>query len=68
MPQDALKAANPKLGYWMSEYCILEKNDEIRGGGRRDLGMDAALFVASLIHNDLTLASGQVLAVVDGCV
>ena len=56
---DALKAANPKLGYWMSEYCILERNDEIRGGGRRDLGMDTALFVARIIHNDLTIAQAR---------
>jgi O-glycosyl hydrolase len=59
MLQEALKAANPKLGYWMSEYCILEKNDEIRGGGRRDLGMDTALFVARIIHNDLTIAQAR---------
>jgi len=59
MLHDALEAANPKLGYWMSEYCILEKNDEIRGGGRRDLGMKTALFVARIIHNDLTIAQAR---------
>ena len=53
---NALLAANPKLGFWQSEYCILEKNEEIGGGGRRDLGMNTALFVARLIHNDLTIA------------
>jgi O-glycosyl hydrolase len=57
--RDALHAANPKLGYWMSEYCILEKNDEIRGGGRRDLGMNTALFVARIIHNDLAIAQAK---------
>jgi len=56
---DALNAANPKLGYWMSEYCILEKNDEIRGGGRRDLGMNTALYVARIIHHDLTIAQAR---------
>lgn len=56
---DALQAANPKLGYWMSEYCILEKNDEVRGGSRRDLGMKTALFVARIIHNDLTIAQAR---------
>ncbi len=56
---NALQAANPKLGYWMSEYCVLEKNEEIGGGGRRDLGMDTALFVARIIHNDLTIAQAR---------
>ena len=54
----ALEAANPKLGYWMSEYCILEKNDEIGGGGR-DLGMNTALYVARIIHHDLALAQAR---------
>lgn len=53
--RDALAAASPDLGYWMSEYCILQRNGEIRGGGRRDLGMDTALYVARIIHHDLTL-------------
>jgi O-glycosyl hydrolase len=55
----ALQAVNPKLGYWMSEYCVLEKNEEIRGGGRRDLGMDTALFIARIIHDDLTIAHAR---------
>ena len=55
----ALRAANPKLGYWMSEYCILQRNREIRGGGGRDLGMDTALYVARIIHHDLTLAEAR---------
>lgn len=59
MVRDALKAANPKLGYWQSEYCILEENQEIRGGGKRDLGMDTALYVARIIHHDLTIAGAK---------
>jgi hypothetical protein len=59
MLHEALNATNPKLGYWMSEYCILEKNDEIRGGGRRDLGMNTALYVARIIHHDLTIAQAR---------
>lgn len=55
----ALQAANPRLGYWMSEYCILQRNGEIRGGGRRDLGMDTALYVARIIHHDLTLTDAR---------
>lgn len=56
----ALTAANPRLGYWQSEYCILEKpNDEVKGGGGRDLGMGLALYVARIIHNDLTVARAR---------
>lgn len=51
----------PGLKYWQSEYCILENpgESEIPGGsgGGRDLGMQTALFVARLIHNDIALAN-----------
>jgi hypothetical protein len=54
---DALTAVNPELGYWQSEYCILEgANNEVGGGGKRDLGMDTALYIARIIHADLTIA------------
>ncbi|WP_299064563.1 glycoside hydrolase [uncultured Polaribacter sp.] len=45
------------LEYWQSEFCILEKNDDIGGGGKRDLGMATALYVARVMHADLTLAN-----------
>lgn len=54
-----LKEANPDLGYWMSEYCILQKNGEIGGGNRRDLGMATAMYVARIIHNDMTLTNAK---------
>jgi O-glycosyl hydrolase len=57
--QDALKAAHPELGYWMSEYCILERNGEVGRGDGRDLGMNTALYVARIIHHDLTLANAR---------
>ena len=57
--QQALKAANPDLGYWMSEYCILQRNGEITGGNGRDLGMATALYVARIIHNDLTITNAK---------
>ncbi|GAA0545848.1 glycoside hydrolase [Chitinophaga japonensis] len=45
------------LEYWQSEYCILGDNaGEINGSGR-DLGMDAALYLARVIHQDLTIAN-----------
>ncbi|MCE7064955.1 glycoside hydrolase [Dyadobacter sp. CY326] len=57
--QDLAKAvkAVPGLQYWMSEYCILGDNaGEIKGNGK-DLGIDAALYVAKVIHNDLVNAN-----------
>jgi len=47
------------LSYWMSEYCILGDNGgEINGGGR-DLGIDPALHIARVIHNDLTVSNAS---------
>ncbi|MHA4896646.1 glycoside hydrolase [Pedobacter sp. PWIIR3] len=49
----------PGLNYWQSEYCILGDNaGEIKGSGR-DLGIDAALYLASVIHTDLTVANAS---------
>ncbi len=60
MLHQALTALNPRLGYWQSEYCILEEpNAEIGGGGGRDLGMKTALYVARIIHHDLTVAQAR---------
>jgi hypothetical protein len=42
----------------MSEYCILENNPHIQGAGR-DLGMDPALYLARVIHADLTIANAS---------
>lgn len=51
----------PGLKYWQSEYCILENPGEAEipggSGGGRDLGMQTALFVVRLIHNDIALAN-----------
>lgn len=47
------------LSYWMSEYCILGDNGgEINGNGR-DLGINPALYVAKVIHNDLTVSDAS---------
>ena len=46
-----------KVAFWQSEYCVLGDNDgEINGSGR-DLGMATALYVARVIHADITLAN-----------
>ncbi|HWK03071.1 MAG TPA: glycoside hydrolase [Puia sp.] len=44
------------LQYWQSEYCILGDNAGEINGSKRDTGMDAALYLARTIHNDLTVA------------
>ncbi len=47
------------LSYWMSEYCILGGNGgEINGNGR-DLGIDPAIYIAKVIHNDLTVSNAS---------
>ncbi|TCC97383.1 glycoside hydrolase [Pedobacter psychroterrae] len=43
------------LRYWMSEYCVLG-DDSLKGPGR-DLGMETALFIAKLIHHDLSISN-----------
>ncbi|WP_396600880.1 glycoside hydrolase [Algibacter sp. R77976] len=53
------KLKEQNLDYWQSEFCILEKTDDIGGGSKRDLSMDTALYVARVIHADLTLANAS---------
>lgn len=53
---DSLRAAHRDvrdLRYWESEYCILGDNAGEINGSRRDTGIDAALYVARVIHTDL---------------
>jgi O-glycosyl hydrolase len=50
-----LRAIDSGLRFAMSEYCVLEDNPEIQGRGR-DLGMATALYVARVVHADLTVA------------
>lgn len=47
----------PDLNFWQTEFCIMEKSPEVGGGWSRDLGMPAALYVARVIHHDLTIAN-----------
>lgn len=43
--------------YWQTEYCPMEKNsDNPNGGSGRDTGMNTALYIARVIHYDLTVA------------
>lgn len=49
----------PDLKFWMSEYCILGDNaGEIEGNGR-DLGINPALYIARVIHSDLTVSNAS---------
>ncbi|MCH7414361.1 hypothetical protein MM213_12755 [Belliella sp. R4-6] len=48
-----------ELRYWQSEFCILEESPEIGGGQKRDLGMATALYVARVIHADLSIANAS---------
>jgi len=49
----------PNLSFWQSEYCILGDNAGEMNGSKRDLGMDAALYLATVIHTDLTAANAS---------
>ncbi|SDF51860.1 O-Glycosyl hydrolase [Mucilaginibacter pineti] len=52
-------ATIPGLSFWQSEYCILGGNAGEIDGGKRDLGIDAALYMAGVIHTDLTAANAS---------
>ncbi len=54
-----LASAPGSPGFWQSEFCVLENTDEIGGGWNRDLTMNTALYVARVIHFDLTLAHAR---------
>lgn len=52
-------ASTPGLRFWQSEYCILGDNEGEMKGEKRDLGIDAALYMAKVIHNDLVHANAS---------
>lgn len=47
------------LHYWQSEYCVLGDNAGEINGSKKDLGMKSALYVAKVIHEDLTGANAS---------
>lgn len=47
------------LEYWQSEYCILGDNDGEIDGNKKDLGMNAALYTAKVIYEDLVGANAS---------
>jgi O-glycosyl hydrolase len=54
---DKIESALSLNGYSMTEYCIMD-NEEILGQGR-DLGITSALYMARVIHYDLTVANAS---------
>ncbi|TWF45312.1 O-glycosyl hydrolase [Chitinophaga polysaccharea] len=54
-----LHAALKGIPFWQSEYCILGDNAGEMSGNKVDLSMDAALYLARVIHTDLTVANAS---------
>lgn len=56
-----MKEAFAKVGkrFWQSELCIMDNDEEINGGGGFDFTMEVALYVARVMHFDLTVADAQ---------
>lgn len=44
------------IGFWQTELCIMQNDEEIGGGNGYDFTMKTALYVARVIHHDLTHA------------
>lgn len=47
------------LKFWQSEYCILGDNEGEMKGEKKDLGIEPALYLARVIHNDLVNANAS---------
>jgi O-glycosyl hydrolase len=54
---DMLKRYNVR--YWQTETCIMSNDEEIGGGGGKDLTMKTALYMARVIHHDLVYANAS---------
>ena len=53
-----LTKTDPLMEFWMTEYCLLENNNEIEGNGR-DLGIDPALYLGRVMYADLAVANAS---------
>ena len=56
---ESIRKTDPSLEYWMSEFCVLGNIDGVLRGNGRDLGIDPALYVARVMHYDLTIANAS---------
>ena len=45
--------------FWSTELCIMSNDEEIHGGGGFDFSMEVALYVARVMHYDLTVANAR---------
>jgi O-glycosyl hydrolase len=55
---DKILQASIPIEFWQSEYCILGDQEEVKAVGK-DTGIDPALYVARIIHHDLTVANAS---------
>jgi O-glycosyl hydrolase len=53
-----IASVNPSVQSWQSEYCVLGTEDQIQGPVR-DLGINAALYIARVIHTDLAIGNAS---------
>lgn len=51
--------ATTGAGFWQSELCIMQNDEEIGGGHGFDTTMKTALYVARVIHHDLVYADAR---------
>ena len=56
--KNELGTISDPIEFWMTEYCVLENNEEIKGPGR-DLGMNTALYIARVMFADFALANAN---------
>lgn len=52
-----LKKHNVK--FWQTELCVMGNDQEIGYGGKKDLSMNTALYIARIIHHDLVYANAS---------
>ena len=55
----AQKKQGTPVAFWQTELCIMSNDEEIHGGGGFDFSMEEALYVARVMHYDLTVANAQ---------
>ena len=56
---DAISQNGHDTKFWASEYCILEKNEEITMPSSPTKSINLGLYTARIIHNDLVLANAS---------
>jgi len=55
---DKVHESESGIEFWQSEYCLLGDHEEIAPNGK-DLGINPALYIARIIHHDLTYANAS---------